>query len=80
MAQSDIFGSAVAMSSDGNRIVVGAPYRDVSTEYEPYPGAGYTYTNIISDAGSVRVFEYSKSANPTGWSQAWWGHRRRGFE
>ena len=57
------------MSSDGSRIVIGAPYRDVSTEIESYPGAGYTYTNTISDAGSVRVFEYGTSANPTGWSQ-----------
>ena len=70
LAQSDRFGSAVAISADGNRIIVGAPNRDVMAEvvYD-YGYYNYTYMTTLQDAGSVRVFEYGTAANPTGWSQ-----------
>ena len=58
LAQSDNFGSALAISADGNRIVVGARNHDASNQ-----GTNYY------DIGSVRVFEYGTAANPTGWSQ-----------
>jgi hypothetical protein len=62
-AQSEQFGSAVAMSADGNRIVVGAPGHSNGT----YSMCGYN--NVVWSIGSVRVFEYGTAANPTGWSQ-----------
>ncbi len=58
LAQSDNFGSALATSADGNRIVVGAQNHDASEQ-----GTNYY------DIGSVRVFEYGTSMNPPGWSQ-----------
>jgi hypothetical protein len=58
LAQSDNFGSALAISADGNRIVVGARNHDASNQ-----GTNYY------DVGSVRVFEYGTATNPTGWSQ-----------
>ena len=57
------FGSAVAMSSDGNRIVVGAPNHNSGN----YTGCSYNYD--FRSFGTVRVFEYGTGANPTGWSQ-----------
>ena len=72
VAQSDRFGSSVAISADGNRIIVGAPDRDVQREEANYYGG--TYTNTYFDAGSVRVFEYGTSADPTGWSPVSYTH------
>ncbi len=57
------FGSAVAMSSDGNRIVVGAPQHNSGTY------TGCSSNNNLRNIGTVRVFEYGTAANPTGWSQ-----------
>jgi hypothetical protein len=61
------FGAAVAMSADGNRIVVGAPYRHGAEQVSDPCNTGYTY--YPSGVGTVRVFEYGTAANPTGWSQ-----------
>ena len=38
VAQSDRFGSAVAISADGNRIVFGAPNRDIQQKLTYYYG------------------------------------------
>ena len=63
---SEQFGSAVAISADGNRIVVGAPYHTSGTQTCHTSG---NYNDVLWNIGTVRVFEYGTAANPTGWSQ-----------
>ena len=56
------FGSAVTMSADGDRIVIGARGGDVT-------GDAGNYFGTFNDVGFVRVMQYGTVANPSGWSQ-----------
>ena len=65
VASNDNFGSAIATSSDGSRVVVGARNHDSTQKVTDSNGNSY----FQNDIGSVRVFEYGTAADPTGWSQ-----------
>jgi hypothetical protein len=56
------FGSAVTMSADGDRIVIGARGGDVM-------GDAGNYFGTFNDVGFVRVMQYGTAANPADWSQ-----------
>ena len=58
-ASSDNFGSAVAMSKNGSRVVVGARYHNSAEQVTDYYGNTYFQNSV----GSVRVFEYGTTAN-----------------
>ena len=61
------FGSAVTMSADGNRMVIGAPNRNIIVDGTHDNGNSYTTT--VYRVGRVRAYEYGSDANPTGWTQ-----------
>ena len=65
VASNDNFGSAIATSSDGSRVVVGARNHDSTQKVTDSNGNSY----FQNDIGSVRMFEYGTAADPTGWSQ-----------
>lgn len=52
-ADGDLFGWTVAISANGKRAIVGAPYND----------------DAASNSGHARVFEWDDSANPPAWQQ-----------
>jgi hypothetical protein len=56
------FGSAVTMSADGDRVVIGARGGDVM-------GDAGNYFGTFNDVGFVRVMQYGTAANPSDWSQ-----------
>ena len=61
------FGSAVTMSADGNRMVIGAPNRNIIVD-GTHDNVN-SYTTTVYRVGRVRAYEYGSDANPTGWTQ-----------
>ena len=61
-AASDYFGLSVALSSDGNTALVGAPYKTVGLN--SYQGAVYVFTNLLT----TTAFASSVNPSPAGQS------------
>ncbi|MEK6749262.1 MAG: hypothetical protein AABY83_08660 [Pseudomonadota bacterium] len=60
----DGFGSAIALSSDGNLLAIGAPFEPSNAI-----GIGGNKTDSsVAGAGAIYIFARNSTANPIGWS------------
>lgn len=71
-AQYDTFGAAVALSNDGNTLLVGAPGEDGAMEMEPDTGAGYVFKRTGTTWAEEAILRerFIRPGDSVGWSVA----------
>ncbi|MEW5739137.1 MAG: EGF domain-containing protein [Myxococcota bacterium] len=69
-AQYDGFGTAVALSTDGNTLLVGAPGEDGAMDMEPETGAGYVFrrTGTTWTEEAILRARVPRPGDSVGWS------------